>query len=455
MLPGAAHRRGAARAARVHRRRGDRRPQLPLRHSLPRRRARSHAAAPGSRTDASTRSASRAGSCATRCRTSSSARSRSHLGSEVEPCHRASPTRRRPPRCSTRCSSAPARSACSASTTCSRSRSCAPTRPRASSASPSAPRAARASTSCATAPVACSTSARPPTSAPACARTSGGDRRKVPQLLRETEAIDWVECADDLEASVRELRLIQELDPRFNRQAKGKGWRAHAYLKLNLGERFPRLAVARAVREDDGLYLGPLAHQRRGHRSARRDRSRGPAPALHRAHRPHLRPGCGTRAAPRPARRHAVPVPRARSPTPTTRRRRAVVHGLARRPDACCSSRSRRAWTSSLDAERYRRGRRHPRPDCRARRGAPPTAGAHRHCAPTPADPLPGRRPGSSSSSTASCGSPGDDAGRRAVAATRARPTRRAARSWRAGSNGRRPPDASSASDDERPPERC
>ena len=39
-------------------------------------------------------------------------------------------------------------------------------------------------------------------------------------MLRETEAIEWIECADVLEASVREARLIRELDPRFNRQPR-------------------------------------------------------------------------------------------------------------------------------------------------------------------------------------------------------------------------------------------
>jgi DNA polymerase-3 subunit epsilon len=48
----------------------------------------------------------------------------------------------------------------------------------------------------------------------------GNHRRKVPQLLRETEGIDWIECADVLEASVREAHLIRELDPRFNRPPK-------------------------------------------------------------------------------------------------------------------------------------------------------------------------------------------------------------------------------------------
>ncbi len=88
----------------------------------------------------------------------------------------------------------------------------------------------------------------------------GDDRRKVPQLLRETEAIDWIECPHELEASVRELRLIQELEPRFNRQ--GKRWRSTAYVKLTLNERFPRLTLVRSVKADGNLYLGPFASTR-------------------------------------------------------------------------------------------------------------------------------------------------------------------------------------------------
>ena len=84
-----------------------------------------------------------------------------------------------------------------------------------------------------------------------------GDRRRVPQLLCETEAIDWIECTDELEASVREARLVREHEPRFNRH--GKGWRGYAYLKLTLNERFPRLAVVHTARDDGALYVGPLA----------------------------------------------------------------------------------------------------------------------------------------------------------------------------------------------------
>lgn len=85
---------------------------------------------------------------------------------------------------------------------------------------------------------------------------SGEERRKVGQMLRETVAVDHVTTTNPLEAAVLEVRLIHQLLPRFNRQATT--WRRYAYLKLTLGERFPRLSVVRAVKDDGGLYLGPL-----------------------------------------------------------------------------------------------------------------------------------------------------------------------------------------------------
>lgn len=85
---------------------------------------------------------------------------------------------------------------------------------------------------------------------------SGDGRRKVPQLLRETVTIDHYVCRDPLEAAVREVRLIQEWQPRFNRQAKA--WRQYAYLRLT-DERFPRLTVTRVPCSGGAPCLGPLA----------------------------------------------------------------------------------------------------------------------------------------------------------------------------------------------------
>jgi DNA polymerase-3 subunit epsilon len=91
------------------------------------------------------------------------------------------------------------------------------------------------------------------------------DRRKVPQLLRETHTIEHRVCDGPFEAAIRELRLIQRLEPRFNRQSKL--WRKYTYLKLT-AERFPRLVVTRTMRADGAYYLGPFrstaaAHQAR------------------------------------------------------------------------------------------------------------------------------------------------------------------------------------------------
>jgi len=86
---------------------------------------------------------------------------------------------------------------------------------------------------------------------------SGEERRKVSQLLRETQGIDHVVCPGTLEASVLEVRLIHHHRPPFNRRSKT--WERYAYLKLTLNEPYPRLSVVRTVRPGDGcMYIGPL-----------------------------------------------------------------------------------------------------------------------------------------------------------------------------------------------------
>ncbi len=85
---------------------------------------------------------------------------------------------------------------------------------------------------------------------------STDERRKVGALLREVERIDHRSCPSTLEAAVLEARLIRALTPPYNRQ--GTRWRRYPYLKLTRSEPWPRLSVVRTVRDDGGLYLGPL-----------------------------------------------------------------------------------------------------------------------------------------------------------------------------------------------------
>lgn len=83
----------------------------------------------------------------------------------------------------------------------------------------------------------------------------GDDRRKIDALLAETGAVEAVRCSTELEALVLEARLIRQHGPRYNR--RGKTWRRYVYVKLDLGEAWPRLKVVRKV-AGDGVYLGPF-----------------------------------------------------------------------------------------------------------------------------------------------------------------------------------------------------
>jgi DNA polymerase III subunit epsilon len=85
---------------------------------------------------------------------------------------------------------------------------------------------------------------------------SGDERRKIPQLLRETARIDHTVCTGSLEAAVAEIRLVQQHQPRFNSQLKR--WKRYTYLKLTV-EPFPRLSITKQVRGDGATYLGPLS----------------------------------------------------------------------------------------------------------------------------------------------------------------------------------------------------
>ena len=88
---------------------------------------------------------------------------------------------------------------------------------------------------------------------------SGDGRAKVAELLHELTAIDHVVCVNELEACVREVRLIQHHRPRYNR--RGRDPERYCYLKLTK-ERWPRLSVVRRILADAGpagaRYLGPF-----------------------------------------------------------------------------------------------------------------------------------------------------------------------------------------------------
>jgi DNA polymerase-3 subunit epsilon len=68
-----------------------------------------------------------------------------------------------------------------------------------------------------------------------------------------------VACAHPLEAEIRELRLIAEHKPRYNRRSRFP--ERGSWLKLTV-EPFPRLAIVRKVADDAATYLGPFGSAR-------------------------------------------------------------------------------------------------------------------------------------------------------------------------------------------------
>ncbi|TIC80933.1 DEDD exonuclease domain-containing protein [Nocardioides sp. GY 10127] len=85
--------------------------------------------------------------------------------------------------------------------------------------------------------------------------TASETRSRMGEMVRLAERVDAIVCATPLEAQVRELRLIGEHKPRYNRRSRHPE-RTH-FVKLTR-EPWPRLSLVTKVLEDDADYLGPF-----------------------------------------------------------------------------------------------------------------------------------------------------------------------------------------------------
>jgi len=89
--------------------------------------------------------------------------------------------------------------------------------------------------------------------------TASEMRTRMAEMVGLAERVDPVVCATALEAEVRELRLIAEHRPRYNRRSKFP--ERAVWLKLTV-EAFPRLSLVRRLLDDDATYLGPFGTAR-------------------------------------------------------------------------------------------------------------------------------------------------------------------------------------------------
>ncbi len=78
---------------------------------------------------------------------------------------------------------------------------------------------------------------------------------KTGTLVREAVDVDYIVVDNNKEALALENNLIKQKKPRFNILLRDD--KTYPYVKLTLGERYPRVYVTRRLRKDGSAYYGP------------------------------------------------------------------------------------------------------------------------------------------------------------------------------------------------------
>ena len=78
---------------------------------------------------------------------------------------------------------------------------------------------------------------------------------KTDTLVREAVDVDYIVVANNMEALALENHFIKQKQPRFNILLRDD--KTYPYVKLTLGERYPRVYVTRRLTKDGSSYYGP------------------------------------------------------------------------------------------------------------------------------------------------------------------------------------------------------
>jgi len=78
---------------------------------------------------------------------------------------------------------------------------------------------------------------------------------KVRSLMNRATDLKYIVTDSEVEALILESNLIKEHRPRYNVVLKDD--KSYPYLKVTLGEEFPRLHITRRLVQDGSLYFGP------------------------------------------------------------------------------------------------------------------------------------------------------------------------------------------------------
>jgi excinuclease ABC subunit C len=87
---------------------------------------------------------------------------------------------------------------------------------------------------------------------------------KTGSLMREAVDLDYILVDNEREALALENNLIKQRKPRFNILLRDD--KTYPYVKLTLGDRYPKVFVTRRLRKDGGAYYGPFFPGNLAHR---------------------------------------------------------------------------------------------------------------------------------------------------------------------------------------------
>jgi excinuclease ABC subunit C len=79
---------------------------------------------------------------------------------------------------------------------------------------------------------------------------------KTGSLMREAIDLDYITVGNEHEALALENNLIKQRKPRFNVLLRDD--KTYPYVKLTLGDRYPKVFVTRRLRKDGAAYYGPF-----------------------------------------------------------------------------------------------------------------------------------------------------------------------------------------------------
>ncbi|MCR5144845.1 MAG: excinuclease ABC subunit UvrC [Lachnospiraceae bacterium] len=79
---------------------------------------------------------------------------------------------------------------------------------------------------------------------------------KKAQMVKQIAYFEYIVCDSELEALVLECNLIKEHRPKYNTMLRDD--KTYPYIKVTLGEMYPRVLFSRELKKDKSRYFGPF-----------------------------------------------------------------------------------------------------------------------------------------------------------------------------------------------------